>query len=115
MRAYVVDDYTYSVLDDTGRPRKPKRISQSVRREHLAGLDFATLLSTRTEMCVPAKFVGSWGIIRGLVERVTHFTDGVLIHLVPTVGGIYNADLANPHSWKRLYFWVPNQGQCGVL
>lgn len=104
------DHYTNHVLDADGRPRNPRSISQGVQRAYISRLDFVSMMRSEEPLSVPSRNIGRWELVRGRIERVVSFPDGTLLYLKPLPGGVFNAE-----SWKRLYFWVANEGSCGVL
>ncbi len=97
-------------LTDEGRPLKPRSIFIGIQRASLPSRERIDLsLRSGEILMVPARFLGRWELLVGVVRQVRMFTDGMLVLIDPKHE---NSMLKN---WPCAPLWVPHNGTAGVL
>lgn len=93
-----------------GKPLRPQSVFIGIQRARLPSHeDFHRSLETQRIMSIPARFLGNWENIVGVVRQIRQFTDGVLVLMDPRYSG---SVLKN---WERAPIWIPKYGSAGVL
>ncbi len=93
-----------------GRPLRPNSIFIGIQRARLPSREeFLRSLETQQVISIPAKFLGNWENLVGVVRQIREFTDGMLVFIDPR----YNGSMLI--NWDRAAVWVAKQGSSGVL
>ncbi len=87
----------------------PKSVFIGLQRELLPSMVMLHhSLTTKHPVNIPARFLGEWELLSGVVTDIAIESDGILAFVDPDPGSLCK-------SWKTVPVWIPNSGMCGIL
>lgn len=97
----------YRTLTPEGRPFRPNSFFIGISKDVIRPIDFLDHLSTGKEFALPIREHSLLRLLKGVVTKVTCFSDGALVTFRPTPGGVLSArGPENPHGWIEAHIWV---------
>ncbi|HEY4517835.1 MAG TPA: hypothetical protein VJI74_03005 [Candidatus Paceibacterota bacterium] len=93
-----------------GRPLKPKSIFIGIQRALLPSrAALAEHLCSRVEVFIPVRFCRHWEVLRGTVDEIRMFSDGILVIVKK------QHEKSVVKNWPCAPVWIPNRGSAGIL
>ncbi len=89
----------YRSLRPDGYPVNPRSFFIGIRREVIRDIDFLNAMYGERVVIIPVSFLGEWKYLRGVVQHINQFHDGMVVHLKPVSSCLLQA-------WPSVVIWV---------
>jgi hypothetical protein len=96
-------------LKSNGYPNNPRSFFVGIRREIIQIVNFVEVMNQGLELWIPVRFLGEWNKLKGVIQHINQFPDGMVVHMKMMPTSLLEA-------WDSVEIWIPRSvGQAGVL